>query len=102
MTTTRFADEARDELLDQIDYYTAENRAVGERFRLAFEAALAQAIAYPEAGSPTWRGTRRVLVRGFPFSVVYRYRDDVITIVAVAHHARRTGYWASRLDRHDP
>jgi len=41
-------------------------------------------------------GTRRILLEHFPFTLYYRVREDVITIVAVAHQKRRPGYWQSR------
>ena len=47
-----------------------------------------------------WRlinGTRRALLEGFPYAVVYRQvSDDEIEIVAVAHLRRRPKYWANR------
>jgi hypothetical protein len=41
--------------------------------------------------------TRRVLLRRFPFSVVYAADSDVALVIAVAHHSRRPGYWCKRL-----
>jgi toxin ParE1/3/4 len=41
-------------------------------------------------------GTRRILLEHFPFTLYYRIREDVITVVAVAHQKRRPGYWRSR------
>jgi len=41
------------------------------------------------------RRTRRVLVRRFPYSLLYRVDPDVIFVVAVAHVRRRPGYWRS-------
>jgi len=41
---------------------------------------------------------RRVLVRRFPFSIMYRLEGDEIVIYALAHHAREPGYWEPRLD----
>jgi plasmid stabilization system protein ParE len=49
-------------------------------------------MRYPAAAS----GTRRILLDRFPFTVYYRSREDVVTIVAVAHQKRRPGYWRSR------
>jgi plasmid stabilization system protein ParE len=40
--------------------------------------------------------TRRILLDHFPFTLYYRVRADVITIVAVAHQKRRPGYRRSR------
>ena len=42
-------------------------------------------------------GTRRYLLPTFPFSVVYLEQPETVTIIAVAHHKRRPGYWKTRL-----
>jgi plasmid stabilization system protein ParE len=94
----RFDEPARQEFLAQIAYYAAENPRVALRFRLAVEAAVARATAFPHAGSPTRSGARRVFVRHFPFSVVYHIEADLIVIFAIAHHARDDRYWESRLE----
>ncbi|MFO0453014.1 MAG: hypothetical protein ACK52I_30875 [Pseudomonadota bacterium] len=36
---------------------------------------------------------------GFPYSVVYVERDGALLVVAVAHGARRPGYWRQRTRR---
>lgn len=41
-------------------------------------------------------GTRRYLMRRFPFFIVYRSIDETVQIVAIAHARRRPGYWAAR------
>jgi len=53
-------------------------------------------LAFPLAGSPSRSNTRRVIVKGFPFSIVYRPESDGIVVFAVAHHARMPYYWRSR------
>ncbi|WP_396101041.1 hypothetical protein [Cyanobium sp. Cruz CV13-4-11] len=50
------------------------------------------------AGSPAEHRTRRVFLRDFPFALVYRSDEQGITIYALAHHARRPGYWRIRTD----
>lgn len=48
-------------------------------------------------GWPTYvHGTRRYLMRRFPFAVVYRRAGAMIEVVAVAHARRRPGYWRNR------
>jgi plasmid stabilization system protein ParE len=42
------------------------------------------------------RGTRKLLVDTFPFTLYYRVGPEVVSIVAVAHQKRRPGYWSSR------
>lgn len=41
-------------------------------------------------------GTRRYLLRRFPFSLVYREVGPILTVVAVVHAKRRPGYWRDR------
>ena len=42
-------------------------------------------------------GTRRYLMKRFPFVVIYRVAADRIEILAVAHGRRRPEYWKDRL-----
>jgi toxin ParE1/3/4 len=48
--------------------------------------------------TPSFSETRSMLVKGFPFSVVYRASKREVLVVAVAPHGRQPGYWASRVD----
>jgi hypothetical protein len=48
-------------------------------------------------GAPSHNGTRSVLVKGFPFSVIYRASEAELLVVAVAPHRRRPGYWLARI-----
>jgi toxin ParE1/3/4 len=70
---------------------------LGERFAAAVEEATARAFAYPQAGTPATKDTRRVFLKDFPFAVVFRPDTEGITIFALAHHSRRPGYWRSRV-----
>jgi len=46
---------------------------------------------------PAFRhGTRRFLLRRFPFSVVYREAGETVQVIAVAHGRRKPGYWKGR------
>lgn len=42
-------------------------------------------------------GTRRYLLKRFPYLLVYRVVDERIEIIAVAHGRRRPGFWRHRL-----
>jgi len=70
---------------------------LGARFVSALEEATTLAITFPLAGSPASKNTRKVLLKDFPFSVVYRADDQGIIIFAIAHHSRRPGYWQARV-----
>jgi toxin ParE1/3/4 len=97
VSRARFIAAARLEYLAEVIYYSEAQAGLGVRFAAAVEEAAARALAFPLSGSPYRSNTRRVLVYGFPFSLVYRPEPEGITIFAVAHHARRPYYWQSRV-----
>jgi plasmid stabilization system protein ParE len=66
-------------------------------FAIELKAALPQLREAPQACPPYLHGTRRVIIKRFPFSVVFRQRLHDIQVIAVAHAKRRPGYWAKRL-----
>jgi toxin ParE1/3/4 len=96
VSQARFAGAARREFLAEVAYYREIQPALAERFTAAVEKAVERAVLFPFSGSPTFAGTRRILVKGFPFSVIYRPENDELYIVAIAHHSRKPGYWSDR------
>lgn len=77
-------------------WYFERNPQVSRAFVTALDAAVASIAASPRRWPRVHGKYRRYLLRKFPFSVVYFERDEVIEIIAVAHHRRRPGYWRAR------
>jgi hypothetical protein len=50
----------------------------------------------PVPGIVTTKGARRVLLRRYPYSIVFYERTNEIVIMAFAHCSRAPGYWLSR------
>jgi plasmid stabilization system protein ParE len=96
VSRARFIAAARLEFLAEVIYYSEAQAGLGARFTAAMEEATARALAFPLSGSPYRSNTRRILVRDFPFSLIYRPEPEGIVIFAVAHHARHPYYWQSR------
>ena len=48
-------------------------------------------------GSPVEGAARRIILKTFPYQLVYRVEGDEVRIYAVAHLKRRPGYWTTRL-----
>lgn len=97
MKTVRYLDEARDEFLHEVGYFTAISPVLGERFDKAVQKAEALAAEFADIGAHYKYGTRRVLPGKFKFSIVYLTRPDEVVVIAVAPRARKPGYWRSRL-----
>jgi toxin ParE1/3/4 len=94
---TRFHGAARRELRRAVEYYEERVPGLGSELLEEVERAVHEIASSPEAGSPYLANTRRVLVRRFPYRVVYRVRPEEIVVLAVAHQRRRPGYWRGRL-----
>lgn len=97
MISRRFLPQAEAELLHEVEYYSKARAGTGVRFQAAVEASLELAARHPLGGAPSPKGTRSVLVKGFPFSVVYRATALELLVVAIAPHRRRPGYWGPRI-----
>jgi plasmid stabilization system protein ParE len=78
-------------------YYAERNPRAAVAFTDELDAAVVQIELAPHTFLKHVRSTRRLLLRRFPFAVVYRFDEASILIVAVAHGSRRPGYWARRL-----
>ena len=88
--------EAEAELIEAARHYTAEaGTQLGRSLIAEFERTLAMLAEHPQLGAP-WRGTQRMSLRRFPYSVVYTASNTEVRVIALAHHRRKPGYWATR------
>jgi plasmid stabilization system protein ParE len=96
MRKIRLHSEAEQELLDAEQWYRERSDVAAQAFSLEIAHAL-QTIA---EGPLVWplgkRGERRFVLNRFPYTVLYRVKNDEIFVTAVAHHSRRPGYWRRR------
>jgi plasmid stabilization system protein ParE len=58
--------------------------------------AIAAVAESPERWPEYAGGTRRYLLKRFPFLLVYRVKNGDVQVLAVAHGRRRPGYWRNR------
>ena len=76
--------------------YRAYDLAVARRFETALDRAIDRVADSPNRWPSYLHGTRRLVLRRFPFSIVYRVDTERVLIIAIAHQRRRPGYWARR------
>jgi len=92
-----FHPEARRDFRESAQWYRDRSPQAATDFRATVSHSVL-AIAESPLRYPAYLyGTRRCVLRTFPFSIVYLDDRDSVKIVAVAHHKRRPGYWKSRL-----
>jgi toxin ParE1/3/4 len=95
--SVRYIEEAREEFLYEVEYFTKVSPLLGRRFDEAVQKAEALAAEFAEAGFPYRYGTRRVFPGKFRFSIVYLVQEDEIVIIAIAPFKRKPGYWRPRI-----
>lgn len=92
----QFDPEALSDLAGAMDWYTARSASAADSFAQEIERAVVRLQESPLRWPPYLHGTRKALLRRFPFALIYRTRSNEIQIVAVAHLHRRPGYWRHR------
>lgn len=91
-----YLEEALQEAEAAARWYADRSAAAAIGFTDEIEVAEAASARFPEAWPSFNHGTRRYLLRRYPFSIVYRIEPARVVIIAVAHGHRRPGYWKSR------
>jgi toxin ParE1/3/4 len=87
---------AERELNEAAVYYEKSSAGLGRSFLDDVERAIDQIKHYPESGYLLNQAIRRVLLRRFPYAVMYSVRRDEIKVLAIANLKRRPFYWRGR------
>ena len=102
MPAIRIHPEAAEEAERVTEWYENERPGLGKDFEAAVDAALDLLAcdpipSVPASGVAGERGARRLILKRFPYDVVFVERADHIWVVALAHHSRRPAFWRDRL-----
>lgn len=94
--------EAAAELEEAAAWYEQEQAGLGFGLVNAFENAVRllrepNPPLTPVLGEAASLGAKKLILHRFPFSLVIVQSRQKIIIVALAHHARRPGYWTERI-----
>jgi toxin ParE1/3/4 len=91
-----FHPEAEEELVYAIGYYEECSPGLGTDFSFEVYSAIKQIIAHPDAWTVIEDEIRRILLKRFPFGLLYTKILDEIHILAVMHLRRDPDYWKQR------
>jgi plasmid stabilization system protein ParE len=89
--------EAENELLQAQLWYESRARGLGLEFARAADAAIAAACRHPHGYVRVEGDFRRVLLRKFPYALIYLPSPDELLVVAFFHQQREPGAWVERL-----
>jgi plasmid stabilization system protein ParE len=92
-----FHPQAALELEAATDWYLERSPRAAKQFIEELTRAIDSIVEAPKRWPQGLGETRRLLLKRFPFAIVYREDFSAVQIVAVAHGRRRPGYWRDRL-----
>lgn len=77
-------------------FYKRQAGHLATEFTAEVEYALSRMAENAEIGSPMRKGARKLLVRRFPYLVIYRVLPDHVLVLAVGHQRRHPDFWLER------
>lgn len=77
-------------------WYESQRSGLGQRFVTSVEDALRRIQRFPEAYGSIFGEARHVIMRSFPYILVYTYENEEVVVHAV-YHSGRDDDWKSRL-----
>jgi plasmid stabilization system protein ParE len=92
----RVAPEAKADIAEARRWYRERGADLDRRFLDAVEAALAAIGEHPGRGRVIDAGIRRLLIRGFSYSIFYTVDDNEAVALACLHGARSPRVWLRR------
>ncbi len=84
------------ELREALAWYRERSQLAAENLWLRVQDARRSIVLFPQAAPLIGQRSRRFILAGFPYDLIYCARPEEIVIVAFAHHSRRPDYWNHR------
>lgn len=84
---------AEDDIRDAFVWYRERNVLLAEAFRAEVFDVIERIRDRPLAKAADEDGNRKRVLSRFPYSVIYDVLGQTVTVLAVAHHRRKPGYW---------
>lgn len=94
----RFITPASFELDEAVKYYDHQLPGLGYRFYQEAAATIERVLLMPEAWPKVGEQTRRCMLKGFPYALLYVREKEEILITAVAHLHRDPKRYRDRIE----
>ena len=91
-----FHPEASAEYREAYTWYASHDSRTADRFEEEVESAVDCIAESPQRWPRYDEEHRKLVLRRFPYLLIYRQYQKRVWIVAVAHGHRRPGYWKKR------
>jgi len=80
------------------EWYRRRSLRAAEMFLDEIDRAIERIGGHPGQFPEYAFGTRRIVLRRFPYLLVFRETAPGMEVIAVAHGRRRPGYWRDRVE----
>ena len=91
--TVRFLSSASNELSEAVTYYEDQRLGLGYEFLSEVDTAIVKIMEFPNAWARLSNRARRILLRRFPYGLLYHARDEEIVVAAVMDLRRDPKNW---------
>ncbi len=91
-----FDPQAQAEFLEARQQYELKNAGLGEEFSDAVRQGLRRVLAQPLSCPIEVSVFRRLVIKRFPYKLMYSVEADYVYVLAVAHQRQEQTYWYSR------
>jgi plasmid stabilization system protein ParE len=88
---------ARADIVAAYRWYEKERNGLGTAFLRAIRAAMGTVGENPEVYAVVRGDIRRVNLHRFPYALFYRFRAELIIVIACMHGSRDPKRWESRI-----
>jgi plasmid stabilization system protein ParE len=93
-----FHPAAEAEHLESVAFYESRLAGLGASYLAEFEKTMAYACQAPQRYSVEMQpNVRRIQMKRFPFTILFRESSRTVQVLAVAHNRRRPRYWLGRI-----
>ena len=89
--------EAERDLQDAYQWYEAQSASLGEDFADSIEAGIRFIADFPLTSPVIHKNVRRLLVKRFPYVILYFVEADIAVVIAIFHCKRDPKVWKRRL-----
>jgi toxin ParE1/3/4 len=89
--------EAEADMTEAFDWYEERRTGLGYEFLGEVRAVFSQIEEKPLRHSQMYREARRVLVRRFPYKVIYLFEAEKVEVIGVVYAGRDPGFWQRRV-----
>lgn len=90
--------EAEDDLKEAYSWYEDKRQGLGHDFLLQVDAGLNFIARYPDIHPIEYKGTRKHLLKRFPYKIIYLVENNRIVILAVIHGRRSPALIKKRIE----